>query len=63
MSFPDAPLNRVPFALFDLSREQCFEISDMTLLLADGLFGETAELGSHHRHSQHLAVCLDGGLL
>jgi len=63
MSFPDAPLNRVPFALFDLRGEQRFEISDMTPLLANRLFGETAELGGHHRHAHYLAVGLDGGFL
>src|SRR5437764_1555324 len=59
MSFANAPLNGVPFTLFDLGGKQCFEISDMTLLLADGLFGETAELGSHHRHAQYLTVSFD----
>src|SRR5438270_10017865 len=35
----------------------------MRLLLPDGLLGESSELRSHHRHAQHSALLLDGGVL
>ena len=44
MGFPDAAFNRVPFALFDLGQQQCFQIPDVALLLANRLLGQRAEL-------------------
>ena len=63
MGFPDSPLNRVALALFDLGQQQCFEIPDVALLLADRLFGQWAKLRGDHRHTQRFALRFDRGFL
>jgi hypothetical protein len=63
MSFPDAPLDGVAFPLFDLGQQQRFQISNVALLLADGLLRQGAELRGDHRNAQGFALRFDGGFL
>jgi hypothetical protein len=56
MGFPDAAFNRVALPLFDLGQQQCFQIPNVALLLANRLLGERAELRGDHRHPQSLAL-------
>ena len=61
--FFDPPVDRVPLPLFDLGRQQNFQIPGVCFLLPHRLLGQSAELRRHHRHAQRFAVLLDGGLL
>ena len=55
--------HRVAIALFHFRPEQRFQITEMTLLLADGLFGYLRKLSADGGQPQLLGILPDGGLL
>jgi hypothetical protein len=61
--FFDPPLYGIPLPLFNLGRQQNFQIPGVCFLLPYCLLSQSTELRRHHRHAQRFTVLLDGGLL
>jgi len=57
------PGHRVAIALFHFRLEQRFQITEMTLLLANGLFGHLQKLSTNGAQPQLLGILPDRGLL
>src|SRR6516162_8556791 len=63
MRFLNPACYGVAFSLFDFCPQQHFQITEMTLLLADGLLRYLRKLPADGRQPQLLGILPDGGLL
>jgi hypothetical protein len=60
---PEAAFNRPSFPFFQLTAQQRFQITEVSLSFPDCLFRQTHTLGRHRRQAQLLALLLNRGLL
>jgi hypothetical protein len=63
VGFANPSLNGAMFPIFHFRRQQCFEITHMTLLLPHGFFGHLSKLHADGRHAKDLAVLTNAGFL